>query len=252
MLNQWFKVGGAVIAFVGLVTLPEDINTWWGRLQDVGNMFKGNPFAGVALAFGIILFVWGYRDELRRRLGGAKRWRSEKDLEDELSTWLRDSGFSVQQQPTIPGLSFALTAASMERPVTILRLVNSPGIRLQSVVKPSPPHDAVIGAMDDAQSSSLKEDLAIELARFGLGFSLEDILGQGILFDYPIIVSDTLTQYQFIDRVNFVGRAILLVQVIVNKHVREAQQRQGMAPAQLTPVPQSSPDTADFPIVPTS
>jgi hypothetical protein len=252
MLNQWFRVGGAVMAFVGLVTLPEDINTWWARLQDVGGMFEGNPLAGGALAFGIILVALGYRDELRRRLSGSKRWRSDKEFEDELTAWLRDSGFSVQQQPTMPGVSFTLTATSVERPVTIVRLAKSPGIILQTVVKPSPPHDTVIGAMDDDQSSSLKEDLGIELARFGLGFSLEDILGQGILLVHPLVVSDTLTQYQFIERVNFVARAILLVQVIVTKHVREAEQRQGTAPAQLTPVPQSSSDRADFPIVSTS
>jgi len=246
MVNQCFKVGGAVIGLIGLVTLPEDINTWWARLQDVGGMFEGNPLAGGALAVGIILVALGYRDELRRRLSGSRRWRSDKELEDELSTWLRESGFSVQYQPTLPGVSFRLTATSVERPVTIVRPVESPGIRLGTIVKPNPPHSTVIAAMDDDQSSSLKEDLGIELARFGLGFSLEDILGQGILFDYPIVVSDTLTKYQFIDRVNFVGRAILLVQLIVTKHVREAEQRQGTAPAQLTPVPQSSSDTIKF------
>jgi len=251
MLNQCFKVAGAVIAFVGLVTLPEDINTWWGRLQDVGGMFESNPLAGGALAFGIILLAWGYRDELRRRVSGSKRWRSEKELEDELSTWLRDAGYSVEYQPTVPGVSFALTATSVDRPVGIVRPVGSPGILLQNVVKPGPPHDTVIGAMDDDQSSSLKEDLGIELARFGLGFNVEDILGQGIRLDYLLVITDTLTQYQFIDRVYFVGRAILLVQLILIKHVREAQ-RQGTAPVQLTPVPQSSPDTAEFPIVPAS
>jgi hypothetical protein len=251
MRNRLFRVGGAMIAFISLITLPDDIDTWGDRLQDIGGMFKGNPVAGVALAFGIILIVWGYRDELRRRLSGS-RWRSDKELEDELSTWLRDSGFSLQYKPNLPDVSFTFTATSLGRPVTVVRLVNASGVHLQTLVKPSPPHEAVIAAMDDDQSSSLTEELGIELARFGLGFSLVDILGQGIVLDYPILVSDTITQYQFVDRVNFVARAILLVQMIVTKHVRQEQQRQGKTSAQLIPVPQSSPDTADSPIAPTS
>jgi len=250
--NQFLKVGGTVIALIGLVSLPQDAGTWWGHLQDVGALLKGNPVSGVALAFGIVLLGWGYRDDLRRRLGHSKRWRSDKELEDELSSWLREAGYSIVQQPTIPGVSFVFTATSVERPVTVVRPANSPSLSLQTIVKPGPPHDSVIAAMDENQTSSLKEDVGIELARFGLNFSLLDILGEGMVLACPIVFSDTLTKYQFVDRVNFVTRAILLVQAIVTKHVREAQQRQGTAPAHLTPVPQSSSDTADFPIVPTS
>jgi len=245
MRNPWFKLGGTMITLASLITLPDVLHDWGSRLQDFGGMFRDSPVSGLALIVGITLLVLGYRDDLMRHLTG-KRWSSDKELENELTTWLRDSRISVQYgpEPTPPELSFTFIATSSERPVTVMRLKGAPVVRLGVHVRPAPEHKPVIHAMDSDQTSSLLEELGIELARFGVNFNTEDMLGEGILLHYGVVITDALTQYEFVDRVTFVGRAMALVQLILIKHVREAQ-RQGDAKAQLTPVPQSTPGTEE-------
>jgi hypothetical protein len=176
-----------------------------------------------------------------------KRWRTDKDMERSLSDWLREAGYEVKY-PAIPADELALNATSFifsatlnDRPVTVVRFKQTPGVRMQCLVRPDAAHAEVIVAMDTHQISSLHEELGLELARFGLGFDLQDILGNGIIIDYPLVLTDSVTQFQFVERVGFVARAILLVQLVVTRNVRAAQLQNATDP---TPVPQSTLGTA--------
>jgi len=193
-----------VIFFIGLATLPDDLDTWGNRLRDVWESAGDNPIAAGAIVAGLILIGLGNWDRLSRLILSRKRWRSDKELETELRDWLTEAGFTLEVPPLTPEISkeasFVFAATMLKRPVTVVRPLNAPGIRLLCVVKPDPPHDAVIRAMDADEKSSLNEELGIELARFGLGFSLEDVLGLGVVIDYPILVTDRLFPYQLLMR----------------------------------------------------
>lgn len=118
MGNRWFKIGGAVIGGIGLISLPADLGTWWERIQDVGGMFADNPASGAALVAGIIIIGLGYRNEILRIVLG-KRWRSDEELGEELYGWLRENGMIMQDVPARQGESFAF-AASKDGPRVIV------------------------------------------------------------------------------------------------------------------------------------
>lgn len=202
-----------------------------------------DPFQVVLIFLGAAAGAVVVANQGRQLMPKRKRWRTDKDMERSLSDWLRDAGYGVTY-PAITAGELALNATSFifvatlnDRPVTVVRFKETPGVRMQCLVRPDAAHAEVIAAMDTHHVSSLHEELGLELARFGLGFDLQDLLGNGIIIDYPLVLTDSVTQFQFVERVGFVARAILLVQLVVTRNVRAAQLDAATDP---TPVPQST------------
>lgn len=247
--RNWPKlsgIGGTVITIAGLVTFQ----TWRDRLGEIGWAIHDNPLPAGAVVFGIVLLTIANWDRIRSTVIESKRWRTDQELNDELYGWLRQAGFTLVDTPldaaTKQDIAFAFTATRHDRPTTIIRPHGDPGVLLQTIVKPSAPHDTIIENMTEDQRSALTEEIGIELARYGLGFDARELLDVGIALQYPLLLTDALTQWQFVDRVNFVARGIMLMQMIVTRHCRIVQAQGGVSP-NLVPVPQSSSDTEAIP-----
>lgn len=224
---QWIKEnqrriinwGGVMITAIGLITLPDSISTWGNRLQDLGDMIRDNPSAASAIVVGVALIIWGNWGTVTRAFG-AKRWRTDKQLGDELHGWLRIRRYLMVDQ-RLDEATFAFTARDpvAKRAVTIIKLADRPILSFQGWVVPSGAHRPIIEKMDDDQLRSMLSDIALELARFGAAFDGSNILDPGVLIGYEIPVSDSLTEERFMERVNFMQRVIMVVQVIVSRHV---------------------------------
>ena len=210
MLNQVIRVGGAMIAFIGIISLPADLHTWWNRLQDVAGMLGDNPVSGVAVLVGILLLCVGYREELTRLLRGGRRWRNDEDLGNEIHGWLRHNNYQLQDMPmdeATTSFNFTAIGPKTNRPVSITKLKHKPGslrgILLTVGIAIDESHADVVKSMTDDDMEDLSGDLGLELGRFPLpiSFNGEDLLNQGIVIQHPMLVSESMTQSQFMERV---------------------------------------------------
>jgi hypothetical protein len=253
MFNRLVRVGGGTITFIGLVSLPKDASTWWERIRDAASMFRDNPISGVAIVFGVALLVWGYREDIKSYFRSpppaplpAPRWATDKELDSDLNSWLRQAGWSLQNSELKPEgkdkVSFAFNATdSQKRVVNIVKPIDGSVLLLIAGVEPKEEAEDVVKKMTTDQRASLTEAIALELARTGLAFTVsrEELPVQ---ISDEMFFGDDLTPSEFFGRVTGILRAIVLLQVIIAKHVREAQRESGVPT--LMPVPQSNPGTA--------
>lgn len=210
--------GGLVITVIGLVSLPASLSTWGNRFQDLGDMTRDNPAAAIAIVVGVALVIWG-NWEMVTKAFGAKRWRSDKQLGDELHGWLRLRMYQMRDQE-IDEATIAFTARDpvANRAVTIIKLAEKPVLSFQAGVVPSEDHKLIIEKMDSGQLRAMLSDLALEIARSGVSFDGTSVLDPGVLIGYEMPVSDSLTEELFMERVNFMQRVIMVVQVIISRH----------------------------------
>lgn len=237
---------GAIITAIGLITLPDDIAMWIDRLGGLVEAVRENPISGLAALIGIVILLFANRDMLSRMFG-ARRWRTDIALGDELNQWLRRARYQMQdirsqdlEDPSRDTLSFGFVARMGGRAVAVMKLVGEPGVRLQAevIVTDEENHRQIIQNMNKQQRDALLEDIGIELARSGLGFAVRDLIENGVRIVHGIIPSESMTQYQFLSHVGLVERAILLVQLIVRRHVRLANAAASEPILATTAIPQ--------------
>lgn len=219
MVKHLFKVAGVVITIIGLITLPDDIQAWGNRIGEVITAVKANPLSALAVFVGIMLLMVGYWDKIRRLFRGSKRWRTDQDLGNELHGWLRKSHFQLQDVPT-PDTAFCFVAKEplSNRPITVVKINREPGVRLQSRVALNDDQKQMLAAMSLEQKRSVLGDVAIELARINVGFGAQDLANTGVVVTSGFIPSESLTPFQFGERVNQISRAILLIQVVLSRY----------------------------------
>ncbi|KKN75643.1 hypothetical protein LCGC14_0378810 [marine sediment metagenome] len=220
MFRRLSKIGGPLIGAIGFITLPSDLGTWGTRLKDIAQIGIDNPLSVLAICLGVVLLGYGYWDSLRLKVLGSKRWRSDKEMGDELHGWLRQAHFQLQDQPT-PNSDFVFVATEpmANRPVTIAKLSNEPGVRLQGRVILSDEQKTLFQAMLANEQHIVLSDVAIELARLDIGFDGRDLVNEGFSVIAGFIPSETMTQSQFLQRVGAVSRAILMVQASLNRYL---------------------------------
>lgn len=165
--------GGAVIFAIGLIALPDDLNSWWQRIEDVGEMASDNPLAAFAILLGLALIAFANRDSLLGVLRKQPRWRSDQELGDEIHRWLRQAGYQLQDNPG-EGISFnfAATGRNTNRPVNVAKVIGEPGLLLTAMVVFDGEHVSVARAMTKDEMEDLLGDLALEIARSPLPMSL--------------------------------------------------------------------------------
>jgi len=107
---------GAIITAIGLITLPDDIAMWIDRLGGLVEAVRENPISGLAALIGIVILLFANRDMLSRMFG-ARRWRTDIALGDELNQWLRRARYQMQdirsqdlEDPSRDTLSFGFVA----------------------------------------------------------------------------------------------------------------------------------------------
>lgn len=220
MVSRLSKIGGVLITAIGFITLPSDLGTWGTRLKDFAQIGIDNPLSVLAILLGVVLLGFGYWDTLRHKVLGSKRWRSNKEMGDTLHGWLRQSHFQLQDQPA-PNSDFCFSAIEpmTNRPVTVAKLSNEPGVRLQGRVTLSDEQKTLFQAMPAKEQHIVVSDVGVELARLDVGFDGRDLVNAGFSIIAGIIPGETMTQFQFLQRVGTVSRAILLVQSVLNRHL---------------------------------
>ena len=229
-------VAGTLASIIGAITLPDDVGTWGNRIAYIWDMVKDNPISGFAIVVGLVLLAWANWDMISRVIG-AKRWRSDVELGNEIHGWLRLAQYRLQeltmQDIRVPpdtnlAFGFVSTEPLSHRPVAILKIVGAPGILLQARVVPSDiqNHRQIIENMTDSQRADMFEDIGLEVARFGVGlavgFATASLLAEGIVISHGVIPSDSMSQHQFMTHVGLVSRATLVVQLVISRHVRRA------------------------------
>lgn len=225
LTKHWAKIsatGGAVITIIGLASFQ----TWRNRLGEAGWAIHDNPVATGLAVFGLLVIAVGQWEAIRSSLFGSKRWRTDKELGDELNTWLRQAGFALQDAP--PGsksekATFQFSATMFERATAVAKMRGDPVVVLTCRIKPSPEHAVVIADMSPVQLEEMREDIAIELLRLALTFDATDPTGRGVTVIDRLFITDALTQWEFVERVTSMSRAVLLAQVLIGRHVRQAQ-----------------------------
>jgi hypothetical protein len=92
MLKQyWGKISwlvGAVITIAGVASFQ----SWRDLLGSVGWAIRDNPVSAAVVALGLVVIVVGNWDTIKRLTVGSKRWRTDKELGDEIHGWLRRNG----------------------------------------------------------------------------------------------------------------------------------------------------------------
>lgn len=228
-----FYWSGLAISVIGLVTLPQDLDSWIDIGGDLVEMVKANPLSGLAVPIGISLLVAANWQALKKFSLTQKRWETEAEMGEEIHKWVREAHYQLLDltpQDVVLGQSESLTFGFLAkepktgRTVAILKVSPEPGIRLQGRLIPTDAanHRPTIERMTDEQKNAMLEDIGLELARTGLGFDAQDLLGIGITIAHGIIPNESMTSFQFIEHVSRVERAMFVVQMLVGRHVRLA------------------------------
>jgi len=218
------KLGGALITVIGLITLPDELNTLGNRFGDVAGAIKDNPVSGVAVLVGILLLAVGFSEQLKRAMFGGRRWNDNKYLGDTLHSWLRTAGFTLTEREQ-PGLVFVIDAVEprTNRPISVYKLSTDPGVRLGSRVILMPNQVKFFQGLGPAKQRAILTDVAIELARLDIAFDGRDVVNTGFAVETGFIPSDTLTPSRFLERVSLVSRAILLMQFTLSRDLPEPE-----------------------------
>jgi len=249
-MARLINLGGAVVAIIGLITLPNDLDTWRQRLEDAWDMASSNPLSAFAILFGLALMAYANRESLLRVVRGGRRWQSDKELGDEIHGWLRQFGCQLQDNPG-KGVSFnfAATDRNTNRPVNVAKVIGEPGLLLTGKVIFDVSHVSVARDMTEDEMENLRGDLGLEMARSPLpiSFNATNVIEEGVTVQHPMLINESMTQSQFMERFGRVSAAMMLVTVLMRRHIRMAQKRMGVAPEQLTPVPKSTPDMEESP-----
>ena len=248
-------VGGGACTIIGLVTLPDALSVWKQRVSDVLDIAAGNPLSAGAILIGLILLTVANWNQIGRMLFGEKqipRWPTDKELGDEIHGWLRHLHWQLRDlgetdiEPSQGALSFGFVATDpVRRSITVVKLRDEPVVRLQAAVKPSSiteagqtrSHHQIVQEMSKAQKDSMIEEIGLELARTGLGFTAQDFDEGGIQFFSIFVPDESITAAQFMGAVQLISRATLVVQVISRKHIRMADNAVPVLANEL-PVPQ--------------
>jgi hypothetical protein len=247
--RHWTKaasIGGGVISIISLASF----GTWRDGSIGILWAFRDNPFPSIALLVGIVLLFAGNWDRVKSLVVHPQRWKTDKDLGDELNGWMRDAGWAVQNLKPHPGaegkVGFGFAATDdQQRIVNVTKAAGIPVVVLVSGIEPAAGAATVVDHMTDEQKGMLVEDLGLEMARFGLGFKITSNPKWEIQINDAIVVTESLIQTEFFDRVTGVVRALVLAQITFTRRAREAQRGSGVTT--LVPVPQSSPDMEDSP-----
>jgi hypothetical protein len=243
--RRLFTAVGFVIAAVGSISLPADLDVWADHLSDIWSMARDNPLSAAAILLGVGMVLGANWDKIESYLGERKRWKSDVDLDDELHKWFREVNYALQDLPAIgASFNFSATAPRTDRPVTVLKPLLESALYLTGIIR-NDDQIAVIEKMSELEVADVKADLGLEMIRLPVPISIvaEELTSAGVVVvQHAMLLTDSLTKSSFMERVVRVSSAILLVQIVIHKHVSAYQRRMGLAP---TPVPQSNVDTVE-------
>jgi hypothetical protein len=138
-----------------------------------------------------------------------------KQLIDMIDAWLRDNGYT-RGPITLNGYSHGISAQVGGYTVWIAKEDNRNVLAFISGRIEGPVAAPHFDTLDQSGRTNLKYDIAMELARFSVLYSMTDN-PLTVAFWTNLAVDETLSEAKVLDRVNFIQSADLLVQLIAGR-----------------------------------
>lgn len=169
-------------------------------------------------------------------------WENDNAVSDQVHAWLRPTGSSLTDKPTVAGTAFGMEVRDQGRAMTILKPDGAPILMFSARVSEfdQQAHDLILGMPADAYRA-MQGDVMMELAKTGVGIGGAERLipergaqrgpdGEevpvGVFFAQPLPLTE-LTPQRFVETLNSMHRLILIVQVVLGRHIREEAARVG-------------------------
>lgn len=184
---------------------------------------QSTPWYLIALAsigaFGVTF--WGINQFKIFRSGYKKpfvNWSNER-TERTLREWLYRRGYQVHDASQ-PGALFAFEAKLHDIPITIVRLPKTEAfITLLGALSVDPEYQKHVQALPEVQRIKILQELRIEMARLGVGYSgIADPLNR-VELSTEIACDRSLTEEALLRAVMFIIRGIILLRQLIKKEV---------------------------------
>lgn len=161
----------------------------------------------------------------------AKRpkWRTDEELWSQFYKWLRQGNYKLEDLP-VPNTSIAIRATETwtNRVVTIAKMSADPWVRIFAVVPLQEPIKSIVMSMSEDERADLLENIALELAKYTVGYDASKFTEQGFTIIQEIIPdAATMTKEQLLEKCNLASRGMLVVQILLSQYTRAAQRRHG-------------------------
>jgi len=148
------------------------------------------------------------------------RGKRVTDFESLVQKWLYKYRFTIQNTPQPNALFQFMATDDAGRKVIIAQLQGDKEyLTIAAAFQIAPQDQAKLDRITRGNSATV-EDLKIEMARFGIGFQGITHPLKTITLEDKLPCSDKLTEFEFMQRVMFVRRAILLIQGLINRALK--------------------------------
>ena len=215
---RWLK--NNIIALLNLIPVAgAAIIVFLGWLQHA-------PWYLIALAaiFAIAFIFWAINQIETRQERHKKKLSqlSDKELEDTIHKWIKKPYLKTQpieRDEIIWG--FTVEGA----PLYLLEVVKLKTEQFQLRLGVTIPIDEKVTeflfALPEPKRTNIIADIALELIRFGVGFAGLEHPFKTLAILYTIPIDDGLTEFYFLQRIQFVFRAMALVYGYMDRLLRE-------------------------------
>ncbi len=263
MTMEWHRPSAvaalnAAAGIAGLYATRDDVIGWGPVLANGLRNISEHPDAAIALLFAgglvayanwrSILHVLGFRER------PAPQWKNDDAISSSIHDWVKRgmtiSDKTAQFRAKTPEISFVLVLEAGAK-VTVTKAKDVDALQVSGRVTPSEVHAASIYGMEDDDYHAMKDEIRLELVKFGVGAVIAERLvpgrgaevdGDGDEIPEGVFIAEVTPISAFspdslATAVNSIRRGIAIAQVVIRKHVRLEDARRGRPtkPANIAP-----------------